>query len=101
LISAIWRLKSPLQSPARHTNYAPCRGEFIRLSISRIRGYCDISSLATEVAPTKYPTRPTTALHTKKKPTHHETLNHKNKKTERKFGFFINPINTVNLLVNG
>jgi hypothetical protein len=65
---------APTKCPARHANYEPCRGEFIRLSISRIRGYFDICYRATEVAPTKFPARPT------KKPTHHETLNHKNKK---------------------
>jgi hypothetical protein len=37
----------------------PCRGEFIRLSINRIRGYFYFSYLATEVAPTKCPTRHT------------------------------------------
>jgi hypothetical protein len=82
---------APTKCPARHANYEPCRGEFIRLSISGIRGYFDISHLATKVAPTKCSTSPA----------HYETLNHKNKKTERKFGFYINPINTVNLFVNG
>jgi hypothetical protein len=101
VISAIWRLKSPLQSPARHANYAPCRGEFIRLSISGIRGYFDICSLATEVAPTKPCTQKKCPTHPKKCPAHHEKSNHKNKKTEREFGFYIKPINAVKLFVNG
>jgi hypothetical protein len=77
----------------------PCRGEFIRLSISEIRGYFDICYLATEVAPTKpfmpkkCPTRPT------KNPTHHEKINHKNKKTELKFDFLLTLLMRLNYLL--
>jgi hypothetical protein len=88
----------------------PCRGEYIRLGISRIRGYFDIGYLATKVAPTESPARHAnyepcrgefirlsikgirenfdiSHLATKVAPTkcstspaHHEKLNHKNKK---------------------
>jgi hypothetical protein len=37
----------------------------------------------------------------KKLPAYDEALNHKNKKTERIFGFYINAINVVTLFVNG
>ena len=45
----------------------PCRGEFIRLSVNRIKGYFDISYLATEVAPTK-PFMPKNVLNAQKNP---------------------------------
>ena len=71
MISALWRLKSPLQK-AQHAMriMLPCRGELIRLGISQKSGYFDISYLATEVAPTKYPTRPTTVPHAQQKNLH-------------------------------
>jgi hypothetical protein len=54
MLSGDWQLKSPLQNSLHTTRTMnPCRGEFIRLSINRIRGYFYFSYLATEVAPTK------------------------------------------------
>jgi hypothetical protein len=100
MLSGIWRLKSPLQNSLHTTQIMnPCRGEFIRLGINGIRGYFDICYLASEVAlqsparPKKCPTHPT------KSPAYDEKINHKNKKTERKFGFLLTLLMRLNYLL--